>query len=71
MKISETHHKTKDGIIKKNPAKTAGRFIIYRYYRHGGKKFVKTVSTKELAVLHCSSPGTQKPGVYFEGWVEK
>ena len=45
-------------------------YKIYRYYRKEGKrpKFIKNVSTLELAQLHCNDPKTMKAGVWFDGY---
>jgi len=43
---------------------------IYRYYINGKKKLVKTVSSVEVARLHCNDPKTQKAGKWFDGYIE-
>jgi len=43
-------------------------YKIYRYYITGKKKLIKTVSTLELAQLHCNDPKTQKAGKWFDGY---
>ncbi len=45
-------------------------YKIVRYYKSGRKKTIKTVSTLEIAQLHCNDKGTRKEGVWFDGYVE-
>jgi hypothetical protein len=45
-------------------------YKIIRFYRSGRQKHIKTVSTEEIAQLHCRDPRTKKEGVYFDGYRE-
>lgn len=46
-------------------------YKIIRFYRKSGRrKTIKTVSTLELAQLHCRDPKTMKAGVWFDGYEE-
>lgn len=45
-------------------------YRIIRFYKSGGKRTIKTVSTLEIAQLHCNDPRTKKNGVYFEGYTK-
>lgn len=45
-------------------------YKIYRFYKSGHKRLIKTVSTLEIAKLHCNDPKTCKPGVWFDGFTE-
>lgn len=43
-------------------------YKIVRFYKSGWKKTIKTVSSLEIAQLHCNDPRTRKDGVYFDGY---
>ena len=43
-------------------------YKIYRYYFKGGRKLIKTVSTLEIAQLHCNDLRTKKEGKWFDGY---
>ena len=43
-------------------------YKIIRFYKSGGRKLIKIVSSLEIAQLHCSDPKTCKPGVWFDGF---
>ena len=45
-------------------------YKIYRFYAKSGKrpKYIKTVSSLEIAQLHCNDPRTKKDGVWFAGY---
>ena len=45
-------------------------YKIVRYYRTGRRKTIKTVSSLEIAQLHCNDPRTKKDGVWFDGYVK-
>lgn len=45
-------------------------YKIIRYYKAGRKKFVKIVSSLEIARLHCNDKRTRKTGIYFEGYTK-
>lgn len=45
-------------------------YKIIRFYKSGRKKTIKTVSTLEIARLHCNDKRTYKPGVWFDGYQE-
>lgn len=50
-------------------------YKIIRFYRDGRRKTVKTVSTLEIAQLHCNDPRTKKTDsegntIYFDGYTE-
>ena len=46
------------------------QYKIYRFYRNGRKKLVKTVSSLEIAQLHCNDPRTKRDGVWFDGYTK-
>lgn len=44
-------------------------YKIIRFYKKSGRrKVIKTVSTLEIAQLHCRDPRTMKAGVWFDGY---
>ena len=45
-------------------------YKIIRFYKSGRKHTIKTVSTLEIAQLHCNDPRTKKNGVYFDGYTK-
>ena len=48
-------------------------YKIIRFYESGKRKTVKTVSTEEIAQLHCSSPktrGVSKGVKWFDGYTK-
>lgn len=45
-------------------------YKIIRFYKSGRKKLIKTVSTLEIAQLHCNDPRTRKAGVWFDGYTK-
>jgi hypothetical protein len=44
-------------------------YKIYRFYKNGGKRLVKIVSSLEVARLHCNDPRTAS-NLAFDGFVE-
>ena len=46
------------------------RYKIIRFYKNGRKKTIKTVSSLEIAQLHCRDPKTRKEGKWFDGYDE-
>lgn len=45
-------------------------YKIIRFYKSGNKRTIKTVSSLEIARLHCNDPRTAKAGVYFDGYTK-
>lgn len=45
-------------------------YKIIRYYKNGRRKLIKTVSSLEIARLHCNDSRTKKTGIYFDGYVK-
>jgi len=45
-------------------------YKIIRFYKSGRRQKIKTVSTLEIARLHCNDPRTKKDGIYFDGYVK-
>lgn len=45
-------------------------YKIIRFYKSGGRKTIKTVSSLEIAQLHCNDPRTKKADVYFDGYIK-
>lgn len=45
-------------------------YKIIRFYFKGNSRVIKTVSTLEIARLHCNDPKTRKAGIYFDGYSE-
>jgi hypothetical protein len=44
-------------------------YKIYRFFSNGrAKKLIKTVSSLEIAQLHCNDPKTRKEGKWFDGY---
>ena len=45
-------------------------YKIIQFYKSGRRRKIKTVSTLEIAQLHCGDPRTKKDGIYFDGYVK-
>ena len=45
-------------------------YKIIRFYKSGHKRTIKTVSSLEIARLHCNDSRTMKAGVWFDGYTE-
>lgn len=45
-------------------------YKIIRFYFNGRKKFIKIVSSLEIAQLHCKDKRTLKSGIYFDGYIK-
>ena len=46
------------------------QYKIIRFYKSGNRRIIKTISSLEIAQLHCKDPRTTKAGVYFDGYTK-